>query len=307
MMSSNAALAKVPTPVTSSVPSFDGTVIHYDLYDAPSRSVVLVVPGFWRDRRHPAMVRLAGLLVSSGYRTAVVDVRGHGDSEGTYGFNYHEHYDVAAVANEILRRTSVESITLVGFSYGGAIAISTAARHELPLASLLLISPVADFSMIVPRINPFTIHRHIAFSQALKRPRFAWRMRRSAKLRALDDIGNVHVPVSFIHVKNDWLIAHRHSIALYEKANEPKELHILDVAGNYHADRIFSAASESVEPIISSFLEDAAFEAGRLSESKRPRCARGPNIVSRKEVLVDYGKGNRWYVIRSWYRVISTI
>ncbi len=109
--------------------------------------------------------------------------------------------------------------------------------------------------MIVPRINPFTIHRHIAFSQALKRPRFKWRMRRSTKLRALDDIGNVRVPVCFIHVKNDWLIAHRHSVALYEAANEPKELHILDVAGNYHADRIFSAASESIEPIIGSFLD----------------------------------------------------
>ena len=255
MMSSNKALTNVPTPVTSTVPSFDGTVIHYDVYDAPSRSTVLVVPGFWRDRRHPAMVRLAGLLTSNGYRTAVIDVRGHGDSEGTYGFNDQEHHDVAAVANDILQSVSTESITLVGFSYGGAIAISTAARHEFPVAAVLLVSPVADFSMIVPRINPFTIHRHIAFSQALKRPRFAWRMRRSVKLRAVDDIGNVHAPVCFIHVKNDWLIAHRHSIALYEKANEPKELHILDLAGNYHADRIFSVASESVEPIISSFLE----------------------------------------------------
>ena len=253
-MSSNPSLQSVPIPATSTAVSFDGTVIYYDVYDAPSRSVILVVPGFWRDRRHVAMVRLAGLLTSAGYRTAVVDVRGHGDSEGTYGFNYHEHYDVAAVAGDILRRSGIESVTLVGFSYGGAIAISTAARHDLPLASLLLISPVADFSMIVPRINPFTIHRHIAFSQALKRPRFEWHMRRSTKLRALDDIGNVRVPVCFIHVKNDWLIAHRHSVALYEAANEPKELHILDVAGNYHADRIFSAASESIEPIIESFL-----------------------------------------------------
>ena len=241
--------------MTSTVPSFDGTVIHYDLYDRPSKAVVLVVPGFWRDRKHPSMTHLAGLLTASGYRAAVIDLRGHGDSEGTYGFNCNEHYDVAAVANDLLRRVPVEAITLIGFSAGGAIAISTAARHELPLASLLLISPVADLKMIVPRINPFTIHRHIAFSQALKRPRFEWRIRHSAKLRALDDIKDVHVPVCFIHVKNDWLVAHRHSIALYEQANEPKELHILDVAGNYHADRIFSAASESIEPILSSFLE----------------------------------------------------
>src|SRR5688500_11370379 len=167
-----------PTPrrhvIAGSVLSFDGTEIHYDIWDVPSRSLILIVPGFWRDRRHPSMQRLAAFLNDRGYRCAIVDVRGHGESGGTYGFNLHEHHDVAAVANDLLRRLPIETITLLGFSYGGAIAIATAARHELPIKSLLLVSPVADFAMIVPRINPFTIHRHLAFRQALKRPRFDW-------------------------------------------------------------------------------------------------------------------------------------
>jgi pimeloyl-ACP methyl ester carboxylesterase len=242
-------------PEHGRVVSFDGTAIHYDVYDAPSPSAILIVPGFWRDRKHPAMVRLARFLNAEGYRAVVIDVRGHGDSEGTYGFNLHEHYDVAAVANDLLQRHgTISSLTLAGFSYGGAIAISTAARHTLPVTSLLLISAVADFEMIVPKLNPFTIHRHIAFSQALKRPRFAWSIRKTAKLRALDDIVDLHIPTCFIHVKNDWLISHRHSVALYEAAHEPKELHILDIEGNYHADRIFHVASESVEPIVRKFL-----------------------------------------------------
>lgn len=249
------AVPPIPEPQLSKVVSFDGTVICYDVYDAPSPSLVLVVPGFWRDRRHPSMVSLAHFLVGQGYRAAVIDVRGHGDSEGTYGFNLHEHYDVAAVANDLLRNGTISTITMIGFSYGGAIAVSATARHELPVSSLLLISPVADFELIAPRINPFTIHRHIAFAQALKRPRFAWRIRQTQKLRALDDVEKVKVPVCFIHVKNDWLIDHTHSVKLYEAANEPKELHILDIEGNYHADRIFSVASDSVEPIIREFLE----------------------------------------------------
>jgi pimeloyl-ACP methyl ester carboxylesterase len=256
-MSSSAEKPLVPLidPATATVRSFDGTAIRYDLYKAPSRTGVLIVPGFWRDRRHPSMTRLAALLVSRGYRAAIVDPRGHGDSEGTYGFNYNEHFDVAAAAEDLVRRHEMDSITLLGFSYGGAIAISAAARHDLPINSVLLISPVADFGMIVPRINPFTIHRHIALSNVFKRPRFEWRLRPAARRRSLDDIKAVHVPVCFIHVKNDWLIAHAHSIALYEQANEPKEMHILDLAGNYHADHIFTVASESIEPIIGSFLE----------------------------------------------------
>jgi pimeloyl-ACP methyl ester carboxylesterase len=254
MSSSSVELLGLPRPLSVTVRSFDGTLIHYDLYDRPSGGVVLVVPGFWRDRRHPSMVRLAAVLWEKGYRVAIVDVRGHGDSEGTYGFNLHEHHDVAAVAGKLLADLSVEGITLVGFSYGGSIALSTAARHDLPIASVLLISPVADFAMLAPKINLFTIHRHIAFKQALRRPRFEWRMRRSEKLRALDEVISVKSPVCFIHVKNDWLVGHSHSVALYERANEPKELHILDVEGNYHADRIFSVANDSIEPVMMEFL-----------------------------------------------------
>jgi len=255
-MSSAPSRLQVPRkpPVTYSVVSSDGTSIAYDLHDAPSRSVVVVVPGFWRDRRHASMIALAALLNDHGYRTAITDPRGHGDSGGTYGFNLLEHQDTAAVAEDLLERLPVDSISLVALSYGGSIAISTAARHQLPINSILLISPVADFSMISPRINPFTIHRHIAFSQALKKPRFEWQIRRSPKLRALDDVRDVHAPICFIHVRNDWLISHRHSVALYEAANEPKELHVIDIPGNYHADRIFSVASESIQPIFLEFL-----------------------------------------------------
>jgi hypothetical protein len=256
-MSSSPIRFPVPrkSPIASSVRSFDGTAIGYDLHDAQSRSVVLVIPGFWRERRHPSMLALAALLNDNGYRAAVTDPRGHGESGGTYGFNLHEHYDTAAVANDLLDRLPVDSLTLVGLSYGASVAISAAARHPLPINALLLISPVADFGMISPRINPFTIHRHIAFSQALKRPRFEWRIRNSAKLRALDDVRDVHAPISFMHVRNDWLVGHKHSIALYEAANEPKELHVIDIPGNYHADRIFSAASEAIQPIFLDFLK----------------------------------------------------
>ena len=58
-------------------------------------------------------------------------------------------------------------------------------------------------------------------------------MRRAAKLRALDDVVKIRVPLSLIHVKDDWLIGHGHSEALFSRASEPKEMHILDVGGNY--------------------------------------------------------------------------
>jgi len=255
-MSSRPRLESIRQAEAVTVISFDGTPIQYDFYDAPSRTLVLVIPGFWRDRRHASMVRLANWFVSSGYRTAICDLRGHGGSGGTFGFNLNEHYDIDAIVKDLMERCALESITIIALSYGGAIAISAAARHDFPLASMLLISPVADFAMVSPRINPFTIHRHIMFTQAIRRsPRFDWNLFRAPKLRAADDVENVHVPLSLVHVKNDWLIDHTHSIALYERANEPKELHIIDIPGNYHADRIFLNAPTQIEPLIEEFLE----------------------------------------------------
>lgn len=255
-MSSRVMSQACPQPVAHSVRSFDASAIVFDVYDRPSRSIVLIIPGFWRDRRHPAMQRFAAFFNAEGYAAAVCDLRGHGDSEGTFGFNLSEHYDVAAIAEELLRLRSFESITLVGLSYGGAIAVSATARHSLPISSLLLISPVSQFATISPRINLFTMHRHIAIGQALSTPRFDWRhIRRSPKLNAAEDIGNVHVPVCLIHVKDDWLVDHSHSVELYEHANEPRELHIIDIPGNYHADRIFNVAADRIDPIITTFVQ----------------------------------------------------
>ncbi|HXI13051.1 MAG TPA: alpha/beta fold hydrolase [Thermoanaerobaculia bacterium] len=243
---------------TGQISSSDGTAIHYDVYHNESRSVglplILIIPGFWRHRRYPTMPRLARFIQSLGYSVAILDVRGHGQSGGSFGFNLKEHEDVEAVGKELLARLQASSIILFGFSLGGAIAVSTAARTSLPIRALLLISPVADLSLVSPRVNPFSLHRHVALSQIFSRPRFSWRFRRSEKIRALDDIARVAQPLTLIHVKNDWLVGHQHSIALFEAAVEPKELVILDLPGNLHADRIFSDAASSIEPLVCEFL-----------------------------------------------------
>lgn len=249
-------VTSLPPPSSVSITSFDQTTIVYDLYDRDPERLALVVPGFWRDRKYPAIRNFCQSVRDLGYTVAVLDVRGHGDSGGVYGFNRHEHHDVAAVAGDVLKRKpTLSGIVLIGLSLGGAIAISTTARHpELPVTSLFLISPVARFSTIRPVVHPFSMHRHLSASQAMKKPRFPWKFWRSPKLDAIDDVGRIEVPITFVHVKDDWLIHHRHSLALFEAASEPKSLHILDVPGNYHADRIFSACAEQFDPLLERFL-----------------------------------------------------
>lgn len=243
---------------SGTVSSFDGTTVHYDFYPVESPHLVLVVPGFWRSRQWPTMRQLAGMLNRHGYSVAIADPRGHGDSGGVYGFNRHEHEDVYAVAQRLLRTTHTASIALLGFSVGGGIAISTAALHpDIPWSALVLISPVAEFRTIFPRLNPFTMHRHLSLRNALRRPRFDWNFLRSPKRKAVDEIANVRVPVEFIHVQNDWLVSHRDSLLLHERANDPKELHILNIPGRYHADALLRVAPEQLEQLVCDFLTRA--------------------------------------------------
>lgn len=232
----------------------DSTRIAYDAHPGTSHSVVLVVPGFWRTKRHPAMVELARFLEGLGYRPFVMDPRGHGRSRGVFGFNATEHADVAAVAVDIVARFSARSIVLVGLSAGGAISVTAAARHDLPLAAMVLISPVGDFTRVTPAQSPFRLRGHIDLKLALTPPRFRWLRGRKSRIRAREEIGKVTTPICLIHVKNDWLVPHENSEMLFAAANEPKELHILDVEGRYHADRIFSMAGETARAVIDTFL-----------------------------------------------------
>jgi dienelactone hydrolase len=111
------------------------------------------------------------------------------------------------------------------------------------------------------------MHRHISFRQAFRKPRFDWNFRKSEKLRAVDDVKAVHVPIALLHMRNDWLIDHKHSEALYENANEPKEMHLLDLPGSFHADRIFAVAGAQAREILLDFWE-------RIEE-KKAALARG--------------------------------
>ena len=244
-----------PPPVRFSVTAPDAVSIAVDFYQGAGQRVILIVPGFWRVRDHPVLVDLARKAVQHGFSAAVMDLRGHGDSEGVFTFNRVEFADVQAVGRFLTGASGASRLDLVGFSLGGSIVAAAAARgSDLPLGRLLLISPVADFKRIRPHPNPFTIHRHLALAQALRRPRFEWSFMRSEKLRAVDEIRQVRIPVSILHVKNDWLISHEHAQQLYDSAGGEKELHILDVPGHWHADRALTEAAGGCEPVIERFF-----------------------------------------------------
>lgn len=185
-----------------------------------------------------------------------MDIRGHGESGGRFTFNRDEHHDAAIVAHELLRETRATRIDLIGLSMGGAVVVTTVSRHpELPWGKALLISPVAKFSRIRPFLNPLTAHRHLALGQALRSPRIDVRAWLGAKIDAEDEAPNVSIPVTIVHVKGDWLVDDSHGARLHHRCPQ-SVLHLLEIPGHWHADRIFNASPDAIEPAIATFMEE---------------------------------------------------
>ncbi|MGK2858753.1 MAG: alpha/beta hydrolase family protein [Thermoanaerobaculia bacterium] len=250
---SRAADSQPSNPACRRAVSADGTELAFDLYrreDSPL--AVVVIPGFWRTRKYQTLQEIAARIARNTATCVVMDCRGHGQSGGVFEFNRSEHEDVAAVTRSLIEETGARRIVLLGFSAGGAIAVSTAARHrELPIAGVVLVSSVSDFLHVVPRPNPFTIHRHLSLGQAVRPPRFHWPG--DLRLPVIEDAASVPVPICLIHARNDWLVSHRHSETLHRHAPEA-ELHILEIRGRYHADKLFDVAPGLVWPIIDEFV-----------------------------------------------------
>lgn len=182
-----------------------------------------------------------------------MDNRGHGDSGGTFGFNTLESDDAIDVLEELRRNGTITSNPcVIGFSAGGAIAISTAARRSDLLSGLVLVSPVADFKRVFPRPNPFRLGEQLSLHSTMRPPRFWWYEKR--RRRILDDACRVRVPVCIIHARNDWLVHHRHSEQIAERLPVAPEAHFLD-RERIHAERLLDIAS-APWPIMFRFLKN---------------------------------------------------
>ncbi|WP_422774198.1 alpha/beta fold hydrolase [Plantactinospora sp. WMMC1484] len=109
--------------------------IAYDLWDGAG-PLVICTPGMGELRQSYRL--LAPKLVEAGYRVAVMDIRGHGDSDPTFSA-----YDDVALASDLL--ALVDELGgpafLVGNSMGSGAAVIAAADAPAKVRGLALLAP----------------------------------------------------------------------------------------------------------------------------------------------------------------------
>ncbi|HEX2038267.1 MAG TPA: alpha/beta hydrolase [Acidimicrobiales bacterium] len=216
---------------------------------------VVLVHGFANWSRSPRIHAFAHLLAARA-PVIVLDLRGHGESEGTCTIGRDEPLDVAAAVAAARQARPDLPVVTVGVSLGaGAVLLHAAAAEPGSLAVVVAVSPPAywerDGGEGASRI-----------ARLVASPVGRWGLARLTRTRIgrwdgrtdpVDAVGAIAPATTVVvHDPADWYFDERHAQALYDAASEPKELwwypgggHGTDLLTPELADRVLALAARS--------------------------------------------------------------
>jgi pimeloyl-ACP methyl ester carboxylesterase len=206
---------EMPGPVLKSSfePTHDGTLpaavyreyvagIKAMPHPAPKATIVLL-HGFGLNKY--AMMPWAFVLGEAGYRTVLIDLRGHGASTGrftTYGIV--ESRDIEQVIDWLQKRRLIAGpLAVLGDSLGAAVAIDTAARDPR-IKAVVALQPFARADDVIKNFAPIA---HPFLSMFVSDSSIASGELKAGKLAGvdltkaapIDVVGQVTAPVLFIY------------------------------------------------------------------------------------------------------------
>ena len=127
--------------------SLQGVLVRPDPATHPGPRPALVLSHGWSGAVNFRVLPLADLLAAAGYVSLALDHRGFGGSDGVRGRSEpaEQARDVSAAAAWLATRDDVDgdALGVLGASFGGAVAIASAARDER-LRACVAIVPVGD-------------------------------------------------------------------------------------------------------------------------------------------------------------------
>lgn len=187
-------------------------------------------------------------LHAMGFSVLAIDYRGFGESLGELP-SERTLYEDAEIAWQRLTELQPDPAKrfIYGHSLGGAVAVNLTEslgrdRHTPPLAGLIIESTFTNLAdaatEVAAEYTSLPVH---------------WLL--SQKFDSLSKIGDIKVPVLIAHGTNDRYIPQRFSESLYQAANEPKRLLLID--GGNHNNSLRTGSREYREAIRTLFTPKA--------------------------------------------------
>lgn len=237
--------------------------LHLDAWYAPGTrdAGIVLVHGIHANRTE--MLPQAYMLSAAGYPLLLLDLRGHGRSEGeqlTYG--YLEALDVQAGVDYLLAQPGIEQVGAIGHSLGGAAVVHAAAADER-LAALVIQSSYSSLPQAVEDgFDDFALLPRWPFAPLVV---FLAERRLGLRIDQVDSCRDLAAmaprPVLLIHGADDALFPATHALQMYAAAQEPKTIWVIE--GLPHANAIIGHEAAYEERVLD-FLT-AAFGDGHTT------------------------------------------
>ena len=218
-------------------------------------NAIVIVHGIHANRAY--LIPQAEILAQAGYHLLLLDLRGHGLSEGdmvTYGGR--EALDVEAAVNYLAALPEVKNIGALGHSLGAA-GVVRAAADDPRLQALVIQSSYSSLSEVVEdSFNKFAVLPQWPFAPLIIA---LAEFRTGVNSKQVDSVRDLATmpprPIFIIHSADDNLFPLRYAQEMYNAAQEPKELWIIDQVGG-HINPITGHEAEYKERILK-FFESA--------------------------------------------------
>ena len=121
-----------------SVKTNNGEIFDFSNLKFKERPTVVFLHGL--SSNHTTWINLMEILDENNYNSLALDMRGHGFSDKTKNKNLYKFDVFSNDLKAVLEKEGIGKFVLVGYSFGGQIAIDFAARYPGFITGLVLIS-----------------------------------------------------------------------------------------------------------------------------------------------------------------------
>jgi uncharacterized protein len=231
----------------------DGVKIAGWLIPAKARSTeqptLILIHG--RGSNRQSLLEFALPIWQKGFNLALIDLRGHGGSEGeffTYG--YHEWQDVSGLIDDLEQRNLSKRVAVLGTSAGGVVAIAATAKDQR-IRALVSVGAFAELNQTIERQSGWLpgAWREHAKGNAERMAKF-----RISEVAAIANIQQVRVPSLIAHGTADTYIPFEDGQQIFQSATGNKRFY--GIANAVH-ETMLTLDRQKLQQEISDFLQES--------------------------------------------------
>lgn len=215
-----------------SIKSYDGLRLNASLIENKSHVYVIMVHGYRGEGA--SIISPIKKMNAKGYSLLVPDLRGHGESEGDYiGMGWDDRKDLLGWIDFILKRNCHASIVLYGVSMGAA-AVMNVAGEKLPHEVKAIIEDcgytnIGDLLQSHYKLSDFESFLVSHFANMMTKVKAGYAI---GDNQPIEQVRHSHIPILFIHGREDDFIPYAMMEELYDAADCEKEKLTIEGAGH---------------------------------------------------------------------------